>query len=67
VLQSGIAYAGTRAVGTAAVQYFERGAIADVSNVRAFAEGARVELQQLVDRVRSEGVDGLRERFREMR
>ncbi len=67
LLQSTIAYAGTRAVGTAAVQYFERGAVADVSNVRAFAEGARVELQQLVDRVRSEGVDGLRERFRDMR
>jgi uncharacterized protein (DUF697 family) len=67
VLQSAIAYAGTRAVGTAAVQYFERGAVADVSNVRAFAEGARVELQQLVDRMRAEGVEGLRQRFRDMR
>ena len=45
LLQSAIAYAGTRAVGTAAVQYFEHGAVADVSNVRAFAEGARVELR----------------------
>jgi uncharacterized protein (DUF697 family) len=67
LLQSGIAYAGTRAVGTAAVQYFERGAVADVSNVRAFAEGARVELQQLVDRMRAEGVEGLRQRFRDGR
>jgi uncharacterized protein (DUF697 family) len=38
VVKSGVAYAGTRALGRAAVEYFERGAVADVSHLRALAE-----------------------------
>ncbi|HEY3765465.1 MAG TPA: DUF697 domain-containing protein [Gaiellales bacterium] len=41
VLKGGVAYSGTQAMGRAAVQYFERGAVADVSNLRALAERAR--------------------------
>ena len=65
--RAAIAYGGTRAVGTAAVRVLRARRRRRRVEVRAFAEGARVELQQLVDRVRSEGVDGLRERFRERR
>jgi uncharacterized protein (DUF697 family) len=45
-LQAAIAYTGTKALGRAAVEYFEHGAVADVSRVRAFAEGVRAEVEQ---------------------
>ena len=45
-VQSGVAYAGTRALGKAADEYFEHGAIADASRVRALAEGVKVEVQR---------------------
>ena len=45
-VQSGIAYSATKAVGKAAMEYFERGAVADVGRLRAFAEGVRVEVQR---------------------
>lgn len=45
-VQSGVAYSGTKAVGKAAMEYFERGAVADVGRLRAFAEGIRVEVQR---------------------
>jgi uncharacterized protein (DUF697 family) len=48
--QAAIAYSGTRAVGRAAVEYFERGAVADVSRLRSFAEGVRAEVQARLDR-----------------
>ncbi len=63
-LQSAIAYAGTRAVGQAAVEYFEHGAVADVSKVRALSEGLRIEIMDLVERFRTDGIDTVRERFR---
>ncbi|MGZ4430048.1 MAG: DUF697 domain-containing protein [Gaiellales bacterium] len=44
--KSGIAYAGTKTLGRAAVEYFERGAVADVSRLRGLAEGVRVELER---------------------
>jgi uncharacterized protein (DUF697 family) len=44
--QSAIAYTGTRALGRAAVEYFERGAVADVSRLRGLAEGVRLELER---------------------
>ena len=34
VVKGGVAYSGTRALGRAAVEYFERGAVADVTNLR---------------------------------
>jgi uncharacterized protein (DUF697 family) len=43
-LQAAIAYTGTKALGKAAVQYFEHGAVADVSRLRAFAEGVKAEV-----------------------
>ena len=45
-VQSGVAYSGTKALGKAAMEYFERGAVADVGRLRAFAEGVRVEVQR---------------------
>jgi len=44
-LQAAIAYSGTKALGRAAVEYFEHGAVADVSRLRAFAEGVRAEVE----------------------
>jgi uncharacterized protein (DUF697 family) len=41
VIKGGVAYAGTRALGRAAMEYFERGAVADVSHLRALAERLR--------------------------
>jgi uncharacterized protein (DUF697 family) len=41
VVKGGVAYAGTRALGRAAVEYFERGAVADVSSLRTLAEHLR--------------------------
>jgi uncharacterized protein (DUF697 family) len=41
VVKGGVAYSGTRALGRAAVEYFERGAVADVSKLRALAERLR--------------------------
>ena len=38
VVKGGVAYSGTRALGRAAVEYFERGAVADVTHLRALAE-----------------------------
>jgi uncharacterized protein (DUF697 family) len=49
-VQSAIAYAGTKALGKAAVEYFEHGAVADASRLRAFAEGLRVEVQDFLKR-----------------
>jgi uncharacterized protein (DUF697 family) len=51
-VKSGIAYSGTRALGKAADEYFGRGAVADVSRLRAIAEGLRYELQELVSKHR---------------
>jgi uncharacterized protein (DUF697 family) len=45
-VQSGIAYSGTKALGKAANEYFEHGAVADASRLRALAEGVKVEVQQ---------------------
>jgi uncharacterized protein (DUF697 family) len=41
VVKGGVAYSGTRALGRAAVEYFERGAVADVSKLRVLAERLR--------------------------
>jgi uncharacterized protein (DUF697 family) len=41
VVKGGVAYSGTRALGRAAVEYFERGAIADVEHLRTVAEQLR--------------------------
>jgi uncharacterized protein (DUF697 family) len=41
VIKGGVAYAGTRAIGRAAVEYFERGAVADVSKLRTLTERFR--------------------------
>jgi hypothetical protein len=41
VVKGGVAYTGTRAIGRAAVEYFERGAPADVTRLRALAEQLR--------------------------
>jgi uncharacterized protein (DUF697 family) len=41
VVKGGVAYAGTRAIGRGAVEYFERGAVADVSRLRTLAERHR--------------------------
>jgi uncharacterized protein (DUF697 family) len=49
-VQSAIAYAGTKALGKAAVEYFEHGAVADASRLRAFAEGLRHEVEGIVRR-----------------
>ena len=40
-VQSGVAYSGTKALGKAAMEYFERGAVADVSKLRTLAERLR--------------------------
>jgi uncharacterized protein (DUF697 family) len=41
VVKGGVAYSGTRALGRAAVEYFERGAVADVAHLRTLAERLR--------------------------
>lgn len=41
MVKGGVAYSGTRALGRAAVEYFERGAVADVSKLRTLAERLR--------------------------
>jgi uncharacterized protein (DUF697 family) len=41
LLKGGVAYSGTRALGRAAVEYFEHGAVADVSKLRTLAERLR--------------------------
>jgi uncharacterized protein (DUF697 family) len=41
VVKGAVAYSGTRALGRAAVEYFERGAVADVSKLRTFADRLR--------------------------
>ncbi len=41
VVKGGVAYSGTRALGRSAVEYFERGAVADVEHLRALAEQLR--------------------------
>jgi uncharacterized protein (DUF697 family) len=41
VVKGGVAYSGTRALGRAAVEYFERGAVADVTHLRSLAERVR--------------------------
>jgi uncharacterized protein (DUF697 family) len=40
-LKGAVAYSGTRAIGRAAREYYERGAVADLSKLRAAAEHAR--------------------------
>ena len=52
-VQSGIAYSATRALGMAADEYFGRGAVADVSKLRAIAEGLRDELEEKVRKYRA--------------
>jgi len=52
-VQSGIAYSATRAVGMAADEYFARGAVADVSKVRAIAEGLRYEIEEQIRKRRA--------------
>jgi uncharacterized protein (DUF697 family) len=47
-VQTGVAYSGTKALGKAADEYFERGAVADASRLRALAEGVKVEVQELI-------------------
>jgi uncharacterized protein (DUF697 family) len=49
-VQSGVAYSGTKALGKAADEYFAHGAIADASRVRAFAEGLRYEVEEMLKR-----------------
>lgn len=49
-LQSAIAYSATKAVGIAANEYFEHGAVADASRLRALAEGIKVELESRLKR-----------------
>jgi uncharacterized protein (DUF697 family) len=41
VVKGGVAYSGTRALGRAAMEYFERGAVADLTHLRAVADGLR--------------------------
>ena len=41
VVKGAVAYSGTRALGRAGVEYFERGAVADVSKLRALADRLR--------------------------
>jgi uncharacterized protein (DUF697 family) len=41
VVNGGVAYSGTRALGRSAVEYFERGAVADVEHLRTLAEQLR--------------------------
>jgi uncharacterized protein (DUF697 family) len=41
VVKGGVAYSGTRALGRAAVEYFERGAVADVTHLRTLADRLR--------------------------
>jgi uncharacterized protein (DUF697 family) len=41
VVKGGVAYTGTRALGRAAVEYFERGAPASVAHLREKAEELR--------------------------
>ena len=41
VVKGGVAYSGTRALGRSAVEYFERGAVADVDHLRTLAEQLR--------------------------
>jgi uncharacterized protein (DUF697 family) len=47
-IQSGVAYSGTKALGKAADEYFEHGAVADASRLRALAEGVKVEVQEML-------------------
>jgi uncharacterized protein (DUF697 family) len=49
-IQSTIAYSATRAIGTAANEYFEHGAVADASRLRALAEGIKIEVEQRLRR-----------------
>jgi uncharacterized protein (DUF697 family) len=51
-VQSGIAYSATKALGKAANEYFEHGAVADASRLRALAEGVRYEVGALLKRSR---------------
>jgi uncharacterized protein (DUF697 family) len=48
--KSAFAYSATKALGRAADEYFQHGAIADVSRLRALLEGARVEFQERMKR-----------------
>jgi uncharacterized protein (DUF697 family) len=51
-VQSGVAYSGTKALGKAADEYFERGAVADASKLRALAEGVAVEMRERFAKLR---------------
>lgn len=64
VIQAGVAYVGTKAMGKAAVEYFERGAVADMDHLRELADDARGDLPGVLARLREEGFGGVRERFR---
>jgi uncharacterized protein (DUF697 family) len=47
-VKSAIAYSATKALGRAADEYFAHGAVADVSHLRALAEGVRAEVLEMV-------------------
>jgi uncharacterized protein (DUF697 family) len=49
-VKSGIAYSATKALGRATDEYFEHGAVADASRLRALAEGLRYEVEALLKR-----------------
>ena len=47
-VKSAIAYSATKALGRAADEYFAHGAVADVSHLRALAEGVRAEVLEMI-------------------
>jgi uncharacterized protein (DUF697 family) len=49
-VKSGIAYSATKALGRATNEYFEHGAMADASRLRALAEGLRYEVEAMLKR-----------------
>jgi uncharacterized protein (DUF697 family) len=61
VIQAGVAYVGTKAMGKAAVEYFERGAVADVDHLRELAEDARGDLPGVIARLREDGFGVVRD------
>jgi len=64
VIQAGVAYVGTKAMGKAAVEYFERGAVADVDHLRELADEARGDLPGVIARLREEGFGVVRDALR---
>jgi uncharacterized protein (DUF697 family) len=56
--QAAVSYAGTKALGRAAVEYFERGAPADVSNVRSLVEELQNRAQAAAEASRQPDAEG---------